>query len=147
MNNVLRPDPPEHCYSACALVVAGAVERGVTQIGLHRPYFSDSSTPSLEAADQRYKEMMSEVRAYLHEMNMPDEVFQIMQSIGPNELKKISNEEARRLTLIGTDPAFEEAEFAASARRYGITSAEYRERRSTFNAYVVILKLLSLGLK
>jgi hypothetical protein len=90
------------CYSACVLIASGAVGRYAVGIGIHRPYFADATTASLEEADLRYKKLMSDVRAYLHEMNMPDEIIQIMQSVGPDEIRKLSIEDAERMVSSGT---------------------------------------------
>ena len=119
--------PAGRCDSACALVAAGAVGRSVW-VGLHRPYFVDSSTANVGSADQRYKRMMLDVRNYLSEMNMPDEVFQLMQSTSPSEIRRLTSDELNRLGFMGDDPAYEESQIAKKAREYGLTSAEYRER-------------------
>src|SRR5262249_4738049 len=93
------------CYSACVLIAAGAVERTAFAIGIHRPYFADATTANFAEADARYKKLMSDVREYLHEMNMPDEVFQIMQEVAPNELRTLSLKDMRRLGFVeGVDP-------------------------------------------
>jgi ATP-dependent protease ClpP protease subunit len=127
--------PPQGtCYSACVLVAAGAVSRIAHGIGIHRPYFADATTGNLTEADLRYKKLMAGVRAYLQEMNMSDEVFQIMQSVGPDEIRQLSVQDARRLGFAGDDPAYEEARIAAKARRYGLTSAEYRQRQAKIDA-------------
>lgn len=131
------------CYSACVLIAAGAVMRVDLRpidnyeqrfIGIHRPYFADSTAGSLAEADARYKKLMMDVRDYLREMNMPDELFQIMQSVGPAEMKELSYKDAERLGFLSDDPAFAESEIAAKARRYGLTSAEYRERQAKIDA-------------
>jgi hypothetical protein len=125
------------CYSACVLIAAGAVNRlGMAQgiIGIHRPYFADATTANLTEADLRYKKLMIDVYDYLREMNMPDEVFQLMQSVGPDEISELSAPDGRRLGFAGNDPAYEEAQIAAKARRYGLTSAEYRQRQAKIDA-------------
>lgn len=128
---ILGDFPPKGaCYSACVLIAAGAVERTASAIGIHRPYFADATTGNLAEADLRYKNLMIDIRNYLREMNMPDEVFQIMQSVGPDEIRKLSWEDAKRLGFIGADPAYEEMQIAAKARRFSLTSAEFRRRQA-----------------
>jgi len=122
---------PAFCYSACALVAAGAVTRTAFGVGLHRPYFATSDVQTTSDADARYKSIMATVRAYLREMNMSDEVFRIMQEVGPGEIHRLTSVDARRLGFVGDDPAFEEAEIARNARRYGLSSAEYRTRQQS----------------
>jgi len=67
-------------------------------------------------------------------MNLPDEIFQVMQSVGPAEIRKLSQNDSMRLGFIGDDPAYEEARIAAEARRYGLNSAEYRARQEKTGA-------------
>ncbi len=120
----------EPCYSACVLVAAGAVSRLIFDVGIHRPYFVDSTTSTMSEADARYKKLMAEVRAYLAEMNISEEVFHIMGTVGPDEIKRLSTDEAKRLGFFATeDPAYEELEIAKKARAYHLTSAEYRSRQ------------------
>lgn len=119
----------EHpCYSACVLVAAGGVQRLVSDVGIHRPYFADSSTSNLAEADARYKRLMAEVRAYIGEMNMSEEIFHIMETIAPEELKRLDSADVRRLGFMGSDPAFDEVQIAEKARAYHLSSATYRQR-------------------
>lgn len=101
--------PHAICYSACVFIAAGAVERFVQDVGIHRPYFSDLNAETLVEADQRYKHVMIIVNDYLKEMNINDEVFQIMESVSPGEIRRLTPEEAERLGFLGTDPAYEMA--------------------------------------
>ena len=62
------------CYSACVLVLAGAVDRraGQDQVGVHRPYMqSTSQNPvDLGLVRQAYSRTLQEMRSYLREMNV-----------------------------------------------------------------------------
>ena len=125
------------CYSACVFLLAGAVDRGIGiggKIGLHRPYFVDSASSSLSVADIRYKKMMTEVQSYLREMNMPERLFQIMESTPPDEVNILSNQEKKDLWFGSKDPAYAEAEIAWEASIYGLSSLEFRQRSARLDA-------------
>ena len=46
----------------------------------------------------------------------------------PERIKYLSDEDAERYGLVGTDPVYDEQQTARKAARYGTTSADYRRR-------------------
>ena len=60
------------CQSACVFVAVGGVERNLSGVGIHRPFFAQTQAKNFSDADQRYKKMMSSVRTYLQDMNISE---------------------------------------------------------------------------
>lgn len=118
------------CHSACVFVAVGAVERNLSGIGVHRPFFAQTRAADFAEADQRYKKMIRTVRAYLDEMNISDDLMRIMLAVPPGEMQVLSPVEAKRIGINGIDPAWDEFKTAQEARTYGLTSAELRKRQA-----------------
>jgi hypothetical protein len=116
------------CHSACVFVAMGGVQRNIQGIGLHRPYFAKSDTDVLAEADARYKRMMRLVADYVFEMNISDELLRLIVSIPPDEMRLLSQLDARRIGLNGVDPAYDEMRTGQVAASYGLSSAEWRHR-------------------
>lgn len=122
------------CQSACVFVAVGGVERNLSGVGIHRPFFAQTQAKSFSDADQRYKKMMSTVRIYLQEMNISDDLLRMMVAVPPGEMQLLSPLEAKRIGLNGFDPAWDEYVTAREARAYGLTSAELRKRRAVIES-------------
>ena len=118
------------CHSACVFIAVGAVERNLSGIGVHRPFFAQTQAHDFAEADQRYKKMIRSVRAYLDEMNISDDLMRIMLAVPPGEMQVLSPVEAKRIGINGIDPAWDEFRTAQEARTYGLTSAELRKRQA-----------------
>lgn len=118
------------CHSACVFVAVGAVERQLSGIGVHRPFFAQTQARDFADADQRYKKMIRLVRAYLDEMNISDDLIRILLAVPPGEMQVLSPVEAKRMGINGIDPAWDEFKTAQEARNYGLTSAELRKREN-----------------
>jgi hypothetical protein len=118
------------CQSACVFVAVGGVERNLSGVGIHRPFFAQTQAKNFADADQRYKKMMSAVRSYLQDMNMSDDLLRMMIAVPPGEMQLLSPLDAKRIGLNGFDPAWDEYVTAREARAYGLTSAELRKRRA-----------------
>jgi hypothetical protein len=116
------------CHSACVFVAMGGVERNIAGIGLHRPYFANVETDVLAEADGRYKRMLRRIADYLYEMNISEDVLRLMISIPPDEMRLLSQMDARRIGLNGVDPAYDELRTGREAAHYGLSSAEWRQR-------------------
>jgi hypothetical protein len=116
------------CHSACVFLAMGGVERNIAGIGLHRPYFANVDTDVLAEADARYKKMLRRIADYLYEMNISEDVLRVMMSIPPDEMRLLSQIDARRIGLIGVDPAWDELRTGREAAHYGLSSAEWRQR-------------------
>ena len=118
------------CHSACVFIAVGGVERNLSGIGIHRPFFAQTQAKNFLDADQRYKKMMTAVRTYLNDMNISDDLLRIMIAVPPGEMQVLSSIEAKRIGINGMDPAWDEYITAREARAYGLTSAELRKRKA-----------------
>ena len=125
---VLLPDG--YCYSACVLVLMGAVDRIVAgRIGVHRPHFTDFGySRTVDDVGTLYKRMRSVVEAYADEMNVNRLLVDLMFSIEPAEMRVLSMAEVTYYGLDRTDPAYAEFRVMEQARIYMISPTEYRRR-------------------
>ena len=118
------------CISACVLIFASGVNR-VTDVplGIHRPYLSNAKN-NLSSVELRkiITQMNEDVRAYLSEMNISDELYNLMLSIAPEEVKFIGYDELKKYRLVGKDNYFEESMTYEYAKRYDLSLIEYRKR-------------------
>lgn len=127
------------CLSSCVLVLIGGVTRGVDTnsalgmgVGLHRIYFANLppnlSTPEIT---QKREQLRNEVATYIKEMNISGRLLDLMEAIPPEKMKMLTKSEVSDLGLDAPDPVWDEKRVANSAKYYGITSAEYRQRDET----------------
>jgi hypothetical protein len=84
------------CASACFLVFVGGVDHELTSnIFLHRPYLTPGAmravTPNQQEAAQ--KQIMTSVREYLAEMEVPPKLTDIMMSISSTESHRLTWQE------------------------------------------------------
>ena len=121
------------CFSACVLLLAGAVDRHVYgPVGIHRPFSSDTFETKDQATAQRaYGALANETRTFLKEMNLPDFLFDAMLRVRPEEMKILTPEELKNYGLAQSDPVFDEMEAARMANQLGISKMEYHRRRAT----------------
>ena len=126
------------CYSSCALIIAGGVIRARTPlsnrdpvVGVHRIFFAELKPGlSQDEVKARYDAQLKRVRKYLAEMNVAPELVSFMQSFEPGEMHILTHEELTRYGLGARDPVYDERLTADRAAEIGITSLEYRERKS-----------------
>ena len=78
---------PPCCSSACAIAYFGAAEwtKG-DRLGLHRPTLRDLADQDYSEAQKQLEAASLEVREYLREMEVPNEVYEKMMGVGPDEL-------------------------------------------------------------
>jgi hypothetical protein len=125
---------PDNCASACILMFLGGVNRTLHgRIGLHRPYSTKIADSTLEAT-QAFREINKRIREYLTEMNIPEHLLEVMNSVPPSKINWLSEEsdkeELERLHIIGIDPVFEDQKDSATAKLFGISKVElYRRMR------------------
>jgi hypothetical protein len=119
------------CYSACVLVLMGAVDRYVFgRIGVHRPYFSDfGDNRSADDVSALYKRMRAAVNAYADEMNVNRSLIDVMFSIEPAAMRILSDAEVAFYGLDRKDPVYAEFEVMEGARIYMVSPTEYRRRQ------------------
>jgi ATP-dependent protease ClpP protease subunit len=121
------------CVSACVFVFVGGVNRSLGgQLGIHRPYSTETGYTTLQDADKQYKRMDASVRAYFKEMNISETLADDMMRIRPHDVRFLDYGGAEQYGLNDEDPAHAEAEASSAAETYGISKAEYfrRERRA-----------------
>lgn len=126
----------KECFSSCVFIMAGSVNRIVFQgkIGVHRPYLVDGrplDTP--EKMNERIKSINEKIKSYLNEMNIPISLYDLMNSIPPEEMKILTESERKLYLLEGEDPIYNEKMVAMLAKLYGLTSSEYRRRDTESN--------------
>ena len=123
------------CYSACVFVLAGAVKRYVTddQVGIHRPYSEYVGKRDYESTQNEYRRTETAVRAYLREMNLPEQLFEAMVLVPPEKIRILSAKELQAFGLSGTDPVEQETEDATDASDYGISKAECIRRKASLD--------------
>jgi hypothetical protein len=119
------------CNSACFLMWVGAVERnGLVgsddmTFGLHRPRYEADYFGNLDAdsARSRYAGMEEAIRAYLKEMNVPNEIADLMMRVPSRSMETLTA--SRMLESVGwRTPFFEEW---LAARCEMLTDAEEDE--------------------
>ena len=134
-----------HCMSSCVLVLIGGVQRSVFTykntksgslgVGLHRPYFAalPANFSSEQIAEQR-RILVSEVEAYMKEMNVSTRLLELMEAIPPEKMRMLTAAEVSDLGLDAPDPIWDEKDVASKATYYGVSSVEFRQRRSSVDA-------------
>jgi hypothetical protein len=133
------------CISACVLVLARAVERVIppaTSIGIHRPYLATVPSPPAQrptAAQiaKEYGAMLDNIRSYLREMNVSEQLGIDMLAISPESVRILSEAELKDYHLSGIDPGEQrriainnEAFEVSEANRLGIDRREYIRRKA-----------------
>jgi hypothetical protein len=119
-----------YCRSACAFLLAGAVNRFVYgEVAIHRPYFSQLAQGLIpQQVDSKYKKLVQVISAYVQEMNVPQSLADAMLAIPPGQMKILTRDEIARYMLDQTDPAYDERRTARIAAAYRLDSNEYRRR-------------------
>jgi hypothetical protein len=121
-----------YCYSSCALTFIGGVERAnFGAIGLHRPYLAGAPLPEAEVA-KNARTMLDQVRRYVEEMGVTSEFANAMVNTPPSEVRIYHYDITSLVPL--TDPLFDEVKVARLARRFGITTEEFRKREQAAEA-------------
>lgn len=115
--------PRSVCASACILILAGGIERSMfddATLGLHRPYMPPErfAAFSRSQASETYKAMEAAVSEYLQSMGVSQRLFERMLTVPSTKIEWISEEDAKQLRLLGTDPAFYEWNRARAQQRY-----------------------------
>jgi hypothetical protein len=106
------------CASARVLALAGAADRHVSRsakIAIHRPYFqTPSETFSAGQAEEAYAQLIKDIRAYLREMNVSEQLVDDMLAVEPEQGRILTQAELKVYGLSGTDPSERERQAAAS---------------------------------
>jgi hypothetical protein len=132
-NDSSESDRRAKCYSACVFILASGVKRQVIHelgvVGIHRPYFNRSEgSESVENTRLMRRKLTNEITQYFEEMDINPSLIQDMMASSPTEIRSLSAEETQRYRLSVDDANFEEVEVLKEAKKYGISTAEYRSR-------------------
>ena len=120
------------CSSACVFLYAGGNRRRASYIGVHRLYYATLKAGlSREQVQSDFSGLLEEARAFLVEMNVAPELLSLMQSVPPEDNKKLSYQDLFQYGLGHEDPVYEERYIANTAGGIGISSFEYRQRAKT----------------
>src|SRR5262245_56686809 len=118
----------DKCYSSCALIYIAGISRfnrGV--IGLHRPYFAAASL-SRQQIEQQAPLMLRNINEYVKSMGVTDLFYQEMVNTEPSNVRLYRGEDIEKL-VPKYNPTYDEIETSYEARRYGIDTAEMRQRK------------------
>jgi hypothetical protein len=120
------------CYSACVLILAGAVGRVIGgKVGIHRPYLEVPSQPmSSDNVREVYQRMLQDMRSYFREMNVSEQLADAMLRISPENIRLLDEPALKNYGLTLDDPIEEETRDLSSAQRYGLDRQEYMKRKS-----------------
>lgn len=122
------------CYSSCVFIYAGAVKRVHSQsIGIHRPYTVRADVRDYQDIQNDQRRIAKLAKEYLEEVNVLPSLYDAMVSIPPDRIKLLTEAELDQYGLLQLDPAEQEHEDNASARKYGISIGEFVRRQSQVN--------------
>jgi len=88
-----RCGPPPHCSSACFFIWSAGFIRSGERIGLHRPTSKELLGMDPDRASVWYRQILTELEAYLREMEVPPQFFQIMTSTTSSGIRWLSRSE------------------------------------------------------
>lgn len=133
-----------HCISSCVLVLAGAVDRQVSNdnvVGIHRPYLVSSATATSAEITAEYSSYLGQMKSYLREMNVSGRLATDMLAVEPEEVRMLSLKELQSYRLLGVDPNEQERRAVSreihdvkEAEQLGIDRIEYTKRKARANA-------------
>jgi ATP-dependent protease ClpP protease subunit len=130
------------CISACVLILAGAVDRQIGKnavVGIHRPYLASRPQQRLTSDQVRdaYTSMLQDIRAYLHEMDVPERLADEMLATEPERVHVLTPAELTTYGLARIDSAEQrrraienEARDVQEANQLGLDRREYTRRKS-----------------
>lgn len=124
-----------NCLSSCVFVLLAGVDRqSYGKVGVHRPYFEYlSENADAESVRKARDYFLSGIRAYINEMDVSPQLLDIMLSVPPENMRTLTTSDLLELRVIGIDANYDERQVAKQAWIFGLTSAEYRIRRSIFS--------------
>ncbi|TXI34594.1 MAG: hypothetical protein E6Q69_03605 [Aquipseudomonas alcaligenes] len=94
-------DPANNvCASACFFIYAGGVNRSGEVLGIHRPRITDDAlrSASLDQAASGLASINEVASAYLRKMGIPYSVIDKMNSVNPEDMHWLSEEDFRSLS-------------------------------------------------
>jgi hypothetical protein len=130
----------EHrCYSACVFILGAGLRRNVYSpdeiVGIHRPYFAQLDQKYSTAEIRQIRSIQNKaIREYLVEMDIAENLLDAMLAVPPDKIKLLTEGELTQFRLNLPDANFEEKTTANHARSWYLTSSEYRERYTQYQA-------------
>jgi ATP-dependent protease ClpP protease subunit len=127
--------PHAFCLSSCVLIYAGAVARfgqnNLARIGIHQPYFPvPSQRVDADAVRKSYTAMLTNIRAYLREMNVSEQLADEMMKISPSSVRYLTADEQEKFGLSVIDPIERETSALEQAQNLGLDRLEYNRREA-----------------
>jgi ATP-dependent protease ClpP protease subunit len=123
----------QRCVSACIMIFAAAVSRdSIGKIGIHRPYFNLSNSRPVAPADvsKHYANLLQEIRSFLREMNVSEQLADDMLAIEPANVRYLSRDELMKYGLRDVDPVEQETRDLQEAQSLGLDRGEYIRRQA-----------------
>jgi hypothetical protein len=118
---------PSKCYSGCALLfIAGVMRHNLGEMGLHRPY-QVAVLKDRRPGEKQPPRILTLIREYVAEMGIAEEFYDQMINTDASRTAIYRIDSYAHL-VPEIDPGFLEVQFAHSARRYGMTAAQMRQR-------------------
>lgn len=117
------------CVSACVFLYAGGVTRGpYGRVKIHRPYLQTAET-SFAATQQRYVRVEIDVKKFLREMNVKEELFDRMMRIEPEDAEALTLDYMESIGMGETDPVYAEFLDNQRAQERGFGKQEWLARK------------------
>jgi hypothetical protein len=136
-NNKIHAIVPmrSQCNSACVLAFAGAIRKdSYGPIGIHRPYFAKmDANLSINQIKAERDKINKAILEYFNQIDIPPSLLDLMLSIPPDKMKILNEDEVQLYRLTGVDANHDEFEVARMAKRYAITSSEYRAKNTQYS--------------
>lgn len=121
----------EECASACVLLLAGAVVRSIDgPVEIHRLYTSSTNADDYDSLQSIYRKMEMDVKAYLHEMNVPGVLYDAMMQVPSQSVHALNSRELADYGFSEPDPVWADLYNSRRARELGISKAEILHRRA-----------------
>ena len=125
--------PNKICLSSCVFILAAGVFRQVSsgKVGIHRPYFQDlKDNLSTSEIKKIRDESVRSWKKYFNDMDIAEALVDAMLSIDPSKMKILNESELEFFRLDGTDANWDEKITAQDARKWNLTSSEYRKKQT-----------------
>ena len=120
-----------NCLSACVFVLAGATQRVVGGIvGIHRPYDAGSAIKTFDETQRDYTRLARDAKVFLAEMNLPEQLYEAMVRIPPEEMRRLEEHELATFGLNKVDPVYEDYRDSQVAKQFGVSKQVYLQRKA-----------------
>lgn len=119
----------DQCLSACVFAFMGGERRSVAgRLGIHRPFLPfTQDTPDRLG---RFRYLQKTLRGYFEELDFPASLYEAVMVVPPESMHMLAPADLKRFYLEGISPSSEDMADAVSARRLGISMADYLQRKA-----------------